>query len=172
VNRILKPVIYLLAAIYFLVDAVFMPIARPAADWLARRLVFDGLRRWIMSLRPYPALALLAVPVVVLEPIKPLAAYLAATGHFAASIAILIAGELSKLVLVERLFALTRDRLMSIPAFAWGYARFVQTREWLQSSEAWRAVRRIGRIAVHATRFYLAELRSSRTARRVNWQSR
>jgi hypothetical protein len=172
VNRILKPVIYLLAAIYFLVDAVFVPIARPAADWLARRLVFDGLRGWIMSLRPYPALALLAVPVIVLEPVKPVAAYLAATGHVAASIAILVVGEILKLVLVERLFALTRDRLMSIPAFAWGYAKFVQAREWLESREAWRTVRRLSKLAIRAARSYVAELKSSRTTRRINWQSR
>jgi hypothetical protein len=172
VNRILKPVIYLLAAIYFLVDAVFVPIATPAADWLARHLAFDGLRGWIMSLRPYPALALLAVPVIILEPVKPVAAYLAATGHVAMSIAILVVGEILKLVLVERLFALTRDKLMSIPAFAWGFGKFVQTREWLESREAWQAVRRLSKVAIRAARGYVAELKSSRQARRVNWQSR
>jgi len=33
-----KPVTYVLAALYFLVDAAFMAIAKPISDWLARAL--------------------------------------------------------------------------------------------------------------------------------------
>lgn len=73
-DRILKPVICTLAAIYFLVDAIFMTVARPLANWIAEYWIFRSLRVWIGSLRPYPALALLAVPVIVLEPVKPAAA--------------------------------------------------------------------------------------------------
>jgi hypothetical protein len=92
-------------------------------------------------LRPYPSLALFSVPVLVLEPVKPLAAYLAATGQFVSSILTLTVGELLKLVLVERLFSLTRDKLMKIPAFAWAYGRFRQAKAWLEATEAWRTVR-------------------------------
>lgn len=53
-----------------------------------------------------PSLALFSVPMIVLEPIKPLAAYLAATGRILSSFVTLIVGELLKLVLVERLFSL------------------------------------------------------------------
>jgi hypothetical protein len=35
-KRILKPVTYVLAALYFLADAAFMAIAKPISDWLAR----------------------------------------------------------------------------------------------------------------------------------------
>ena len=161
-NRILKPVIYLLATVYFLADAIFMPIARPAADWFSRRLVLDGLRSWIEKLHPYPALALFAVPVLLLEPVKPVAAYLAATGHIAISITALIVGEVLKLVLVERLFGLTRDKLMTIPAFAWVYARFSRARDWLESSGAWRSARRLSKIAFRLAGNYVAALKSSR----------
>src|SRR5450631_1634776 len=81
VNRILKPVTYVLAAVYFLVDAVFMSVAKPISGWIARHLVLRGLRAWIRSLSPYPSLALFSVPVIILEPVKPVAAYLAATGQ-------------------------------------------------------------------------------------------
>jgi hypothetical protein len=121
VKRILKPVTYVLAALYFLVDAAFMAIAKPDSDWLARHVVLRRLRTWIRSLRPYPSLALFSVPVIILEPIKPVAAYLAATGQMMSSVVTLIVGELLKLVLVERLFSLTRDKLMKIPAFLWAY---------------------------------------------------
>jgi hypothetical protein len=44
VKRILKPVTYALAALYFLADAAFMAIAKPISDWLARHVVLRRLR--------------------------------------------------------------------------------------------------------------------------------
>lgn len=156
-NRILKPVIYVLAAVYFLVDAIFVAVAKPVSDWLAKHLVLRKLRYWIRSLRPYPSLALFSVPVIILEPVKPVAAYLAATGQIVSSVLTLIVGELLKLVLIERLFSLTRDKLMKIPAFAWGYAKFRQVKAWLEASEAWRAIRSLSR----AARNYVAQMKKS-----------
>ena len=138
-KRILKPVTYVIATLYFLVDAAFMAIAKPISDWLARHVLLRRLRAWIRSLRPYPSLALFSVPVIMLEPVKPAAAYLAASGQMVSSVVTLIVGELLKLVLVERLFSLTRDKLMKIPAFAWGYTKFSDAKTWLKNTEAWQA---------------------------------
>ncbi|MET4203976.1 hypothetical protein [Bradyrhizobium sp. LA6.12] len=146
-KRILKPVTYILAAIYFLVDAVFMAVARPMARWIGRHFEFKWLRTWIRSLSPYPSLALFSVPVIILEPIKPVAAYLAATGQVVSAAVTFIVGELLKLVLVERLFHLTRDKLMRIPAFAWAYGKFSEVKAWLQATDAWRAIRALSRAA-------------------------
>ena len=77
-NRILKPVIFVIAAVYIGVDAVFFAVAKPVADWVSQLRVLDGLAAWIVSLRPYPTLALFMVPLIVLEPIKPFAAYMLA----------------------------------------------------------------------------------------------
>jgi hypothetical protein len=44
VNRILKSVIFVLATVYFLVDAVFMTVARSFANWIAAHRVFESLR--------------------------------------------------------------------------------------------------------------------------------
>jgi hypothetical protein len=157
VNRILKPITYLLAAVYFVVDAAFIPFARRVSDWLSRHLVLRKLRAWIRSLRPYPSLALFSVPVIILEPVKPVAAYLAATGQVITSLLTLIMGELLKLVLVERLFSLTRDKLMKIPAFAWAYSKFRQAKAWLEATEAWRTVRSLS----EAARNYLKQMKAS-----------
>jgi hypothetical protein len=147
VNRILRPVTYVLAAVYFLVDAAFMGVAKPVSNWIARHLVLRKLRVWIRSLSPYPSLALFSVPVIILEPVKPVAAYLAATGQVLSSAVTLIIGELLKLVLVERLFSLTRDKLMKIPAFAWAYGKFQEAKAWLEATEAWRTIRSLSRAA-------------------------
>jgi hypothetical protein len=157
VKRILKPITYVLAAIYFLVDALFMAVAMPISRWLARHFEFKRLRAWIKSLPPYPSLALFSVPVIILEPIKPVAAYLVATGQFVCGVAAFVGCELLKLVLVERLFHLTRDKLMRIPAFAWGYGKFTEMRAWLQATEAWRAIRAMSR----AAKDYVARVRTS-----------
>jgi hypothetical protein len=161
VNRILKPFVIVLAAIYFLADAVFMTVARPLARWMAKHRVFNRLRAWIGSLRPYPALALFAVPLIILEPVKPVAAYLAATEHFAWGLTVLAVGEILKLVLVERLFCISRDKLMSIPAFAWCYGKYRLARDWLEATEAWQMVRRWSRVARFTIRHHLTELKAS-----------
>ena len=160
-NRILKPVTYVLAAAYFLVDAVFIAVAKPVSDWLAKHLVLRKLRSWIRSLRPYPSLALFSVPVIILEPVKPVAAYLAATGQIMSSVMTLIVGELLKLVLIERLFSLTRDKLMKIPAFAWAYTKFQHAKAWLKATEAWQAIRTLSR----AARNYVAQMKRSGAVR-------
>jgi hypothetical protein len=147
VDRILKPVAYVLAVLYILIDAVFMTVAKLIGDWIAKRLPLRELCAWIRSLRPYPSLALFSVPVIILEPVKPAAAYLAATGQFAKSAFMLIMGELLKLVLIERLFRLTRDKLMKISAFAWTYSKFCEVKAWLESTEAWRTMRRLRKVA-------------------------
>jgi len=162
VNRILKIVTYVLAVVYFLVDAAFMAVAKPISNWIARHLELRKLRAWIRSLPPYPSLALFSVPVIILEPIKPVAAYLAATGQMLSGAVTLIAGELLKLVLVERLFSLTRDKLMKIPAFAWAYEKFRNAKAWLENTEAWRTIRSLSR----AARDYVGQISSTRQVMR------
>jgi hypothetical protein len=125
-RRILKPITYALAAIYFVVDVAFATVAKPLSNWVAKHLALRDLRVWIRSLRPYPSLALFSVPVIILEPVKPVAAYLAATGQLVSSVVTLVVGEVLKLVLVERLFSLIRDKLLKIPAFAWAYGKLQQ----------------------------------------------
>src|SRR3954451_3671823 len=161
VKRLTKPVVVVLAAIYFLADAIFAAIAHPLARWLGEQEILLRLRTWIRSLRPYPSLALFAVPVIILEPVKPVAAYLAATGQIKMSLMVLVIGEILKLVLVERLFTINRDKLLSIPAFAWGYGKYRLAKDWLESTEAWQIVRRWSAIARISFRSYVAELKAS-----------
>ena len=111
-----------------------MAVAGPIARWIGRHVQFRRLRAWIRSLRPYPSLALFSVPVIMLEPVKPVAAYLTATGQVLGGAVTFIVGELLKLVLVERLFHLTRDKLMRIPAFAWAYGKYAAAKAWLKAT--------------------------------------
>lgn len=97
-----------------------------------------------MSLRPYPSLALFVIPVIVLEPAKPLAGYLIGTGHFFAGAVTFITAEVLKLTFVERLFHLNRTKLLSIPAFAWGYRYWRHVMGVVESLEVWKDSWRTG----------------------------
>jgi hypothetical protein len=137
-KRLLKLLGYALVTIYFVADLVFESVARPLSAWLGRLRILQPLYAWIARLRPYPALALFSVPVVLLEPVKPIGAFLVAAGHVVQGVIAIVAGEILKIALVERLFKLTRDRLMQIPAFAFLYRQWVRFHDWVTSSEIWR----------------------------------
>jgi len=93
-------------------------------------------------LRPYSALALFCGAVLILEPAKPLAGYLLGTGHFFAGAVTFITAEVLKLTLVERLFLLNRQKLLSIPAFAWGYRYWRHMMDVVEALEVWKASQR------------------------------
>jgi hypothetical protein len=170
-NRIFKPLVFVLAGIYFLVDVVFFTIAKPIARWLADHWIFNSLRTWIVSLRPYPTLALFAVPVIILEPVKPIAAYLAATDHIVGGLTVLVIGEILKLVIIERLFRVCRDKLMTIRGFARCYDKACVARNWVESLEAWRLMRRWTLIARRTFRSHLLKIRAPQK-QYLSWQSR
>jgi hypothetical protein len=85
---------------------------------------------------------------------------------------VLVVGEVLKLVLVERLFSVSREKLISISAFAWTYGRYSQAKEWLESFEAWQTARRWRRLARYAVRSYVQEVRASQRLERVSFQPR
>jgi hypothetical protein len=77
---------------------------------------------------PVPRFALVSVPVIILEPVKPVAACLAATGQIAGRVLTLVIGELLNLCW-SSVHSVSREaRLMKIPVFAWAYIIFRQPR--------------------------------------------
>lgn len=140
-KRSFKLLGYILVTVYFVVDLVFESVARPLSAWIGRLQILRPVIAWIARLRPYPALALFSVPVVILEPVKPVGAFLVSAGHVVSGALTIVAGEVLKIALVERLFDLTRDRLMQIPAFVVLYRHWVRFHDWVTSSEIWRWAR-------------------------------
>jgi len=151
--RVWNTPVFILATVYFVVDGMFSHVTQPITAWLAKKKLFERVRLWVISLRPYPSLALFAVPVIMLEPAKPLAGYLLGTGHFFAGAVTFITAEVLKLTLVERLFQLNRDKLLSIPAFAWAYQYWRHMMDVVESMEVWKASRRL---AADAARMFRA----------------
>jgi len=143
-RRLWQVLAYVVAAIYLVADVLLLSLIRPIPRWLAANFPMPKVRAWIRSLPPYVCLALFSVPIIILEPVKMVAAYMAATGQLIWAAVTFVVGELFKLVIVERLFELTKSRLMKIPAFAWGYNHYARARAWVTEIRAWKAVRALG----------------------------
>ena len=146
IARTFKPIIIVFAALYFLIDAIFFSLIRPLGTWLSKLPIFTSVGRWIRSLGPYSTLALFAVPLIVLEPIKPVGLYLVASGNVIDGTVLIGVGEIAKITIVERIFHAGRDKLMTIPAFAWAYARVMALRTYLETLAVWQAMLRAVRV--------------------------
>ena len=161
VKRLTNLLVFAIAVLYFLLDAIFATVALPLARWIASHWAFARIHRWILSLGPYPTLLLFIIPVILLEPAKPAAAWLVATGHIAMGVSALAIAELLKLVCIERLFSVSRAKLLSIPAFAWAYGKYSVAKNYLTSLEAWQFASRCSRLARNAMQRLVLEVRRS-----------
>ena len=150
IARAFKPVIIVFAALYFLIDAIFFSLIKPLGTWLSKLPMFTRVDGLIRSLGPYPTFALFAVPLVVLEPIKPVGLYLIASGKVFDGTILIAAGEIAKITIVERIFHAGRNKLMTIRAFAWCYERVMALRAYLETLAVWQAVLKAVR-AIKAT---------------------
>jgi hypothetical protein len=133
VKRFLRSAVAVVAVLYFCIDALFLSVVRLFAAELCGLPGVHRLGGWLASLGPYPTLILFLVPLAVLEPVKPIGLYLIGSGRVVRGILLIAVGEVLKITLVERLFHLSRDKLMTIPAFAWCYGIVMG---WLASLRA------------------------------------
>jgi hypothetical protein len=161
IAKAFKPILVVFAALYFLIDAIFFSLIRPLGTWLSKLPIFRRFR----SLGPYPTLALFAVPLIVLEPVKPVGLYLIAAGNVIDGTVLIGVGEIAKITIVERIFHAGRDKLMTIPAFAWSYERVMSVRAYLETLAVWQAMSKAVRAIKQKARQILALAKTSLTRR-------
>ena len=70
------------------------------------------------SAGPYQSLLLLAVPTSIVEPLKLVAVAVAGEGHWITGLLVVVAAYAASLLLVERLFAIVKPKLMTLNWFA------------------------------------------------------
>jgi hypothetical protein len=77
-----------------------------------------SVRRFVERLGPYQSLVLLLIPVSLVEPLKIIAVAVAGEGHWITGTAMIIAAYAASLLLVERLFAMVKPKLLTLPWLA------------------------------------------------------
>jgi hypothetical protein len=95
---------------------------------------WKAIRRWIEGLGPYQSLALLAVPTCIVEPLKLIAVAIAGEGHWFAGTFVIIAAYAASLLLIERLFAVVKPKLLKLRWFGRLWAWIVVSRYRLTNS--------------------------------------
>jgi hypothetical protein len=101
-------------------------------------------RRAVDRLGPYQSLALLLIPLSVVEPLKLAAVAVAGHGHWLTGTGMIVLAYAVSIFLVERLFEMVKPKLLKLKWFARAWIRFVVLRRrviwgyksWLRS---WKA---------------------------------
>jgi hypothetical protein len=85
-------------------------------------------RRAIDRLGPYQSLALLLIPLSVVEPLKFAALAVAGQGHWLTGTSMIVFAYAVSVFLVERLFVMVKPKLLKLNWFAKAWIRFVALR--------------------------------------------
>jgi hypothetical protein len=147
VRRVLNVPILLIAVTVVLVDDAFRSFVIPAVQVLARLRLIRRIEAAVAKLPPIGILLLFLIPLAIIEPFKVYALYLFGEGHFLSGLMMFGLAKVVGLGLAERLFAIGRDKLLSIRWFAWCHARILAVRDyvhaWLSRTRFWPQVMRI-----------------------------
>jgi hypothetical protein len=91
-------------------------------------MVLASARRRIQKLGPYQSMALLLVPVTLVEPLKFVALFVAGEGHWLTGTGMLVGAYAVSLLFVERLFRVVKPKLLTLVWFAKLWTRLVALR--------------------------------------------
>ena len=112
-----------------------MPVISRRRQWKMIALLW--VRRRIRQLGPYQSLALMLLPIMLVEPLKIVALFVAGHGHWLTGTGMLVAAYGISLVVVERLFKVVKFKLMTMNWFAelwrWFAAVRDRARAWFRA---------------------------------------
>ncbi|NIX76283.1 hypothetical protein [Microvirga terricola] len=141
-KRLLNAPLLAIAVVVVLVDDVFRAVVVPAVQALARLAPIKRLEAAIAALPAPVILLLFLIPVAILEPFKLYALYLFSQGKLISGTMTFVVAKVVGLGLAERLFAVGRDKLLSIRWFAWCFRRTIAIRDyvhgWLVTTKVWQ----------------------------------
>jgi hypothetical protein len=141
-RRLMKPPLLAAALLVVLLDDAFRTFVVPAVRALARLALIRQVEACVAGLPPHGILLLFLIPLAIIEPFKIYALYLIGQGRFLAAVMTFVLAKVVGLGLAERLFAIGRDKLLSIRWFAWCHGRILAIRDhvhgWLERRRIWR----------------------------------
>jgi hypothetical protein len=146
-RKIAQLLLWPFVAGYMLLNGLLLPAFRPLIAAFSRLPLFGRLCAWLLTIPPYPAMLLFAIPFAILEPLKLLALYWTAIGHvLTGTVAMIVLHGLS-ILSTERLFAVLKPTFLTIPWFAalWGRITSIRDRllAWVRETRAWAHLGRL-----------------------------
>jgi hypothetical protein len=172
-KRLLAPLWFLLASLFLLEAWLWErlgPLVRRFVDWAPWRPLTERLSRRLATLRPYPALLCVAVPLLMLVPLKFVEVALLIQQRYALAILTLLLAKLLGMGVASWLFAICKPALLEIGwvartyaallrAVDWAHGKTAPYRRWLQRRLAaesdgrqWQRLRRLRRWAQRRSR--------------------
>ncbi|MBL8755246.1 MAG: hypothetical protein JNK15_18245 [Planctomycetes bacterium] len=145
-RRIVRGAFAVLAALWMVVEEWLWDGLVRLTKWIAKLPVFRAIEARIRGCGPKTAMALFAVPWLLLLPAKVLGLWLMGTGHFATGVFVFVVAKLLGTAMLARLFTLTRPALLQIGWFRRLYGWFTGLRDrlyaYVKSLRAYQATRR------------------------------
>ncbi|WP_290990016.1 hypothetical protein [Hyphomicrobium sp.] len=134
---------------------------RPLSDLIGRLAKYAPVaaaERFIAGLPPYAALLVLAFPTALLLPLKFVAVWLLANGHFATATLLFVGAKIASTAIIAHLFILTKPSLMQIGWFARGFNWLMPWKDALFAQIRGSWVWRYGRVVKARAKDAVAKL--------------
>jgi hypothetical protein len=103
--------------------------------------VLSPLRRYLQRLTPYAALFVLVLPLLVIEPLKVVAAVIFGSGRWKTGILVMLVAYVLSIFVVERIFHVVKPKLIRLPRFVVLWKKVVALREKTKNRLRWQAKR-------------------------------
>jgi hypothetical protein len=143
---LLAPLVYLAAVLLLLEDWLWDLSARLVAR-IAAWPPLRALEHWLGRLPAAAAMAVFALPALLLLPVKLLALFAIARGHAMWGLFVIIVAKVAGAALVARIYLITRPALMTIGWFAALLGWFIPLKErliaQLRASGPWRDLQKL-----------------------------
>ena len=119
----------LLLFVIILIEEAFWSVFEALSGWFARFALVRKLEEFVAARHPAVCLALFLIPVLMMLPFKFAGVWLIANGHALQGLLMFLAAKACGTFLAARLFAITKDKLLSIAWFAYAYGKFSAWKE-------------------------------------------
>ena len=138
-----RAIALVVVVVWTMLDELLFPLFRPLVHWLSGFRIFETISALIGRSPPYLVLLMLAVPFVLIEPLKVFALYWIAVGHVIEGTVLLVLAHILSIFTLDRIYHTGKSQLARIGWFARLMGWLVGLRDlafaWVKSMPAWQA---------------------------------